>query len=165
MRTMIGLATGRLFRWQGLAVLLVTALWMASVACSSAPQQRQSQRGDGTQSVVAVARAQLGAPYEYGGSGPSGFDCSGLVAYAHEQVGVATPRTVSDQLRASEQVSRSSLKPGDLVFFELDDKPAHVGIYTGDGAFIHAPSSGGVVHRSTLERDYWRKRYITAGRL
>jgi cell wall-associated NlpC family hydrolase len=107
----------------------------------------------------------LGTPYEYGGASPAGFDCSGLVSYAHERVGEPVPRTVARQLRAAERLPRSGLEPGDLVFFELDDKPAHVGIYIGGQAFIHAPSSGGVVNRARLDRRYWRERFIAGGRL
>lgn len=116
-------------------------------------------------SVVAVARAMLGQPYQYGGDSPGGFDCSGLVAYAHEQAGHNAPRTVALQLDAVERVPRSELQPGDLVFYELDDKPAHVGIYAGDNRFIHAPSSGGVVRETRMGRDYWQRRFLAAGRL
>lgn len=118
----------------------------------------------GGDSVVAVARSMLGEPYEYGGATPGGFDCSGLVAYAHAQAGKEAPRTVARQWRAVERVSRSQLKPGDLVFYELDDKPAHVGIYAGDDTFIHAPSSGGVVHATRMDRAYWQQRFLAAGR-
>lgn len=115
--------------------------------------------------VVDAARAMLGEPYRYGGERPGGFDCSGLVRYAHARAGVAVPRTVRQQLAAARRVSPGALRPGDLIFFELGDKPAHVGIVVEGRRFVHAPSSGSVVRTDSLEQDYWRRRFLAAGRL
>lgn len=116
--------------------------------------------------VVAVARSMIGAPYRYGGMTPQGFDCSGLVYYAYREVGIAVPRTTRGQLRSSHPVRLSEVRPGDLLFFRLSGrKVSHVGIYAGDGRFIHAPSKGKRVSYAEAESPYWRSRLIRAGRL
>ncbi len=129
----------------------------------NADQARHSpinpRRGD----VVSRAEELLGTPYRYGGSNPGGFDCSGLVQYTHAQAGVRVPRVARAQRRYARQVPVSRLKPGDLVFFRLEGKTDHVGIYVGDGEFIHAPSSGKRVSRARLDSVYWRPRLIGAG--
>jgi len=108
----------------------------------------------------------MGTPYRYGGSDPrEGFDCSGLVQYTHRQAGIAVPRTARAQYNASRPVSRRQLRPGDLVFFRIDGRRiSHVGIYLGDGRFIHAPSSGQKVTTARLDDPYWRRHYSGAGR-
>lgn len=116
--------------------------------------------------IVAQARRQLGIPYRYGGANPRGFDCSGLVHYTHRQVGFKVPRNTQRQYHAARTVSLRALQPGDLLFFKIDDsKPSHVGIYEGNGVFIHAPSSGKRVSRARLSNPYWRVRLLKAGRL
>jgi cell wall-associated NlpC family hydrolase len=112
-----------------------------------------------------IAAAQVGAPYRYGGASPRGFDCSGLVYYAYRKAGIRVPRTTHAQLRHADRVSRGELRPGDLVFFKLDRQPvSHVGIYTGNGRFIHAPSRGKRVSFTTLNDPYWRTHFVAAGR-
>ena len=116
--------------------------------------------------AVHVAYTQLGTPYRYGGSDPSGFDCSGLVQYAYGSAGIFVPRTTSQQLRHARPVSLSALRPGDLVFFRLSKrKTSHVGIYAGGGRFIHAPSTGKEVSYARLDNPYWRARVVGAGRV
>jgi cell wall-associated NlpC family hydrolase len=116
------------------------------------------------QALVRQARAMLGTPYRYGGSSPRGFDCSGLVQYSHAQTGITVPRMARDQRRHARPVPVSRLQPGDLVFFALpESKGDHVGIYVGNGEFIHAPSSGKRVSRSRLDQHYWRERLVAAG--
>jgi len=98
-----------------------------------------------------LARRYLGVPYRWGGESPSGFDCSGLVQYVYARLGVSLPRVTTEQWHAGHHVSRSQLRPGDLVFF---DAVGHVGIYLGGGRFIHAPHTGTVVQISWLSGWY-----------
>jgi cell wall-associated NlpC family hydrolase len=103
----------------------------------------------------------IGTPYRYGGKNRSGFDCSGLVQYAHSSAGVDVPRTTASQLAQARVPDRRNLLPGDLLFFEINgQKGRHVGIYEGDGVFIHAPSSGKRVSRASLDNPFWRKRLV-----
>lgn len=98
--------------------------------------------------AISEARAQLGKPYQYGGSGPNSFDCSGLTSWAWRAAGVNLPHSAASQQGMGTPVSRDNLQPGDLVFF---GSPAyHVGLYVGDGMMIHAPTSGDVVKMSPL---------------
>lgn len=117
--------------------------------------------------VVETARALLGAPYRFGGTTPEGFDCSGFVGYVFRRaVHLALPRETQDLVRAGRPVPVSELAPADLVYFKIEhQKPLHVGIYIGGGKFIHAPSARGRVNVQTLDRDYWRDRYLGARRL
>ncbi|HEV2887311.1 MAG TPA: NlpC/P60 family protein [Jatrophihabitans sp.] len=111
-----------------------------------APPARPASRGAGA--AVSAARAQLGKPYSWGGSGPYSFDCSGLTAWAWRAAGVSLPHNAASQRGSGSSVSRGDLQPGDLVFF---GSPAyHVGIYIGDGMMIHAPTTGDVVKVSSL---------------
>jgi cell wall-associated NlpC family hydrolase len=89
--------------------------------------------------VVRYARRLLGAPYVYGGESPSGFDCSGFTRYVFAHFGITLPHYTFGQYDLGRSVSRWSLEPGDLVFF---DGVGHVGLYIGDGRFIHAPHTG-----------------------
>jgi cell wall-associated NlpC family hydrolase len=97
--------------------------------------------------VVGIAMRYLGVPYVWGGASPSGFDCSGLVAYVYAQVGVSLPHYTGAQWNVGVPVSQGDLQPGDLVFF---DALGHVGIYIGGGQFIHAPHTGTVVQISSM---------------
>jgi len=100
--------------------------------------------------VVSVAKRYLGAPYRWGASGPNSFDCSGFTSFVYRQVGVSLPRVSRAQINAGERVSRSDLKPGDLVFF--GSPIHHVGIYVGGGTMIHSPQTGDVVKFSSINR-------------
>lgn len=113
--------------------------------------------------VVSSALQTLGTPYRYGGKHPGGFDCSGLVHYTHHRAGVSVPRVAREQQRHARPVSLNGLRPGDLLFFELEGKNEHVGIYIGQGEFIHAPSSGKRVSRTRLDDPYWRDRLVATG--
>ncbi len=97
--------------------------------------------------VVQVALAQLGKPYVYGAAGPSAFDCSGLITFAYQAVGILLPHYSYDQAKCGPRVAPADLQPGDLVFFR---KLGHVGMYIGDGQFIHAPHTGDVVRVARL---------------
>ena len=115
--------------------------------------------------VLQAAQARIGAPYRYGGAGPDAFDCSGLVNYAHRQLGITVPRTAAEQFAAAMPVPRRDLRPGDLVFFRLQGPAVnHVGIYAGDDRFVHAPQSGGAVRVARLDDDYFRRSFAGGGR-
>ena len=91
--------------------------------------------------ALAYAKKQLGKPYKYGATGPKSFDCSGLTLRAWQSAGVNLPRTSQQQFKAGTKITKSQLRPGDLVFF-YSSRPSHVGIYAGDGLIIHAPRPG-----------------------
>ncbi len=112
--------------------------------------------------VVAIAMQYLGVPYVWGGSSPSGFDCSGFVAYVYAQVGVSLPHYTGAQWNAGVPVSQGDLEPGDLVFF---DGLGHVGIYIGGGEFIHAPHTGDVVKIDSLSEGWYAATYDGARRI
>jgi peptidoglycan hydrolase CwlO-like protein len=101
--------------------------------------------------VIAYASNYLGVPYVWGGTTPSGFDCSGYVQYVFAHFRINLPRVASDQQGVGTYVTRDQLKPGDLVFF--GDPAHHVGIYVGDGCMIHAPHTGDVVKIQKLNSD------------
>ena len=111
--------------------------------------------------VVGIAMRFLGTPYVWGGSTPSGFDCSGFVMYVYAQVGVSLPHSSYAQYGAGVPVSQGDLQPGDLVFF---DGLGHVGIYIGGGQFIHSPHTGDVVKISSLT-GWYASTYVGARRI
>ena len=115
--------------------------------------------------VVQTSYEYLGVPYVFGGTSPSGFDCSGYVRYVFAQAGIYLPRTADAQYEVGYPVSMSELRAGDLVFFSTYEYgPSHVGIYLGDGNFINASSSRGVAVDS-LYSSYWGSCYIGARRV
>jgi cell wall-associated NlpC family hydrolase len=112
------------------------------------------------------ALKMVGKPYKYGGSGPAGFDCSGLVQYSYKQAGVKLPRETGDLLRTSTPLRGSHLRRGDLLFFDQEGKKkSHVGIYLGEGRFVHAPSSGKQVRTDRIDSPYWKKHLSEARRI
>ena len=116
--------------------------------------------------IVATAKQYIGVPYVWGGSSPSGFDCSGFTQYVFNKHGIALPRTTDQQYKVGSYVSRSNLKAGDLVFLQNTYREgiSHVGIYIGDGKMIHASSSKGIVI-SDLSSSYYTKHYYGARRV
>ena len=152
------------------ARLTIVCLGMLLAACAPWPQRPQplslTPAGEQQASrIVRLATKELGVPYRYGGDTPRGFDCSGLVYYVFRHAGIRVPRTANEQLYASHPVSYRDLQPGDLVFFEIaGDAQLHVGIYIGNGEFIHAPETGQSVSIARLNDPYWKARFDQAGR-
>ncbi|PKQ21312.1 MAG: hypothetical protein CVT66_00505 [Actinobacteria bacterium HGW-Actinobacteria-6] len=146
----------------------------AALASSSSGGRSSTAEGDltgGQPEVVGIALRYLGVPYVWGGSSPSGFDCSGLCQYVYKQVGITLPRTSSSQYNAGSHIAADRLdllRSGDLVFFGTNGDPGrvhHVGIYVGNGNYVHAPSTGDVVKVSSLtERISSRGDYVGASR-
>jgi cell wall-associated NlpC family hydrolase len=119
-------------------------------------------------SVLMRALGLVGTPYRYGGNTPeSGFDCSGLVTYVYrDMLALNLPRT-SRELAAIQgpKIATDRLTAGDLVFFGSKGNVSHVGIYVGEGRFVHAPSTGGTVRLDNLDGPYWRNHYTGAKRV
>jgi len=116
--------------------------------------------------VVRTAYAYRGVRYRYGGSSRGGFDCSGFTSHIYRARGIKLPHSSSEQFKAGRKVSSSELKPGDLVFFSTTRRGiSHVGIYAGEGKFIHASSAGGSVRVDTLRSGYYRNRFRGARRI
>jgi cell wall-associated NlpC family hydrolase len=110
----------------------------------------------------------LGAHYHFGGDSPeTGFDCSGLVTHVFQRAwGLALPRRVHEQAKFGKPIPRHQLEPGDLVFYNTRNSPySHVGIYVGDGRFIHAPRRGARVRAERVDSPYWKPRFNGARRL
>ena len=126
-------------------------------------------RGDSATSdarrLTSYALRYSGTPYVFGGTTPSGFDCSGYVRYVFAQLGISLPRTADAQYERGRSVGYSNLRPGDLVFFETyEPGPSHVGIFLGNGQFAHASSSQGV-RVDSRGSSYYANRYIGARRV
>ena len=110
----------------------------------------------------------LGLDYRYGGNSPvTGFDCSGLVAHVYREAwGIKLPHNTLAQSESGVAVSLSELQAGDLVFYDTLKRPySHVGIYLGDGRFVHAPKSGARVRVESLQSAYWAQRFSGARRI
>ena len=117
--------------------------------------------------IAVRAIAQLGKPYIWGGADLTGFDCSGLVRFIYDQVGIPVPRTAAEQFSAAKPIDLAGLKPGDLLFFRTQgpQRISHVAIYTGEGRFVHAPRTGSPVELRMLDDEYYRAHLAGAGRL
>lgn len=115
--------------------------------------------------VVNYAYKFLGKPYVFGATGPNAFDCSGLTQYVYNRFGVGLSRTTYTQVNEGIKVNKSELRPGDLVFFNTAGSISHVGIYIGNGEFIHAPRTGKPVMVSSLIDGYYAQKYETARRI
>ncbi len=123
---------------------------------------------DRTTDLVATAMGFLGVPYRRGGNNvETGFDCSGFVRNIYQQtLGLLLPRQASEQAASTEKIDKKDLQPGDLVFFNTMRRAfSHVGIYVGDGKFIHSPRSGGKVRVEDMQESYWQHRFNGARRV
>jgi len=157
-------------------VLLLTALLVSPCAEADEPivippglRVSLVDRATATaQDAIDQAVELLGIRYRRGGSSPdAGFDCSGFVGHVfHEGLGLVLPRSSREMSKSGEVVDRDELRPGDLVFFNTMRKAfSHVGIYLGDGQFVHSPRSGGRVRIEDLRDSYWIRRFNGARRI
>lgn len=157
--------------WGRGSILIVLLLIAGCASSPSAPSPRWDGGGGSAplrergEDLADVALSLRGTPYRYGGATRGGFDCSGLVFYAHRQVGVTVPRTSRDQAGGARQIKESKLRRGDLVFFKIGSRHVnHVGIYIGDRRFVHAPGAGKPVGVNSLDDEYYAQRFSSAGR-
>ena len=152
-------------------ILLCVAVAMLALSCTppgvlyrdgwmfddfSGSQADTSKR----RSIVFTARRYLGVPYRYGGDSPRGFDCSGFTMYVFRANSINIPRSTEKQYRSGRHISRGRLRPGDLVFFQTSRRRfSHVGIYVGNGRFIHSPRTGKRISYASLDNSYWKRRF------
>jgi murein DD-endopeptidase len=148
--------------------LVSVAIIASLVGCASqaphGPLKSTSNSNSNADQAAAVALQQIGVPYRYGGSTPKGFDCSGLIYYSYSRVGKNVPRTTGSLWSGIQPVAKNQVQVGDVLFFRIEGKMSHVGMYIGDNQFVHAPSSGKVVTVGSLRSDFYRKALIRAGR-
>lgn len=163
----------RYFRYIAIVILALLA------ACGGPQSKRESlshttpstqrQGNVGPNDILFRAIGLVGTPYRWGGNDPqSGFDCSGLVVYVFRDVaGIQLPRTVQEISNIDEPaVHRNALVPGDLIFFNTEGRHlSHIGIYVGEGRFVHAPNEGGTVRLDRLDNRYWDAHYDSAKRI
>ncbi|MDH5622789.1 MAG: C40 family peptidase [Gammaproteobacteria bacterium] len=155
-------------------IFALTITMLAVVmGCSSQPVQNAARppardalvrtHGIG-EKAAAIAYQQVGVPYRYGGATAQGFDCSGLVHYAYGRAGKPIARTTGALWSSTTSVSRGALQVGDLLFFDIDGKISHVGLYLGNEKFVHAPSSGRTVTVERLNSPFYEAAFIRGGR-
>ena len=149
----------------GYATRVLGALTKPSVVVRKEPLTLDSLERLGTR-IAETAKSLVGTAYRFGGQDPNGFDCSGLAYYVYGRFGYELPRLAKDQVKAGRWVSKGGLEPGDLVFFKgTFYKGYHVGIFLGDGRFVHAPRTGKRVEVRRLDQGYYRNKYYTARRI
>ena len=158
-------ARSQLRGFAGWVALAALGLWLNGCGTKGFRDQGDwTTIGPERKAVLSTAVAQIGQPYRYGGSAPGqGFDCSGLVHYAHAKAARRVPRTSSEQYQRAQPKDADELTPGDLVFFRTPSTPSHVGIYLGKGQFLHAPYTGEAVRTENLLPGHWRDRPLGAG--
>jgi cell wall-associated NlpC family hydrolase len=145
---------------------------LVPIGCSTVPPELPASEsapvGERRAEALLQALLTLGLDYRYGGNSPeTGFDCSGLVAHVfREAYGIRLPHNARAQSEIGVNVSLSELRAGDLVFYNTLNQPfSHVGIYLGDGRFVHAPKSGARVRVDPVRGSYWMRRFDGARRI
>lgn len=156
------------------AFVVVCAANLALSGCGNTPIQHSDSRTNESSVNAAAARdaaltalTLIGTPYRFGGATPTGFDCSGLVQYSYSVAGLKVPRDTRQQRdRSAKLDGDASLAPGDLVFFSIGSPGLlHVGLFVGNGEFVHAPARGGSVRIERLGSRYWQRHFLEARRL
>ena len=150
----------------------VLSVFFTGISFINVPNQTQTVHAadqsttEKREAVADLAKKQVGKRYVYGATGPSAFDCSGLAQYVYKKAAKKTlPRTTYGQVTKGKKVSFSHLKKGDLLFWGSASAPYHVGIYVGNGNFIHSPHTGSVVKYDTLASGNYNRRFICGGRV
>jgi len=140
---------------------------IAATQSSTVNPAEPVEAGGRVQNVLKRALALLGTPYRWGGTSTEGFDCSGLVGYVFRSaLGIELPRVSREMATSGEKIDRNSLSAGDLVFFSRRGRRVdHVGIYVGNGNFVHAPRTGRDVTISSLTEGYWSRKFMQARRV
>jgi cell wall-associated NlpC family hydrolase len=160
LRTFNKLRSDILLNGQVIKIGTSTAAVSSIAELTSTPKAVTETYASTVNSLVAESKKYIGSPYVWGGTAPSGFDCSGYLNFVFGKVGVSLPRTVALIWRETSTVADPSV--GDIVFFETyTSGPSHAGIYLGNNKFIHAGSSTGVTI-SDLTSSYWKNRYLGA---
>jgi cell wall-associated NlpC family hydrolase len=137
-----------------------------SVPAAPAVAEPRAASSDTRGPIAQLALSLVGVQYRYGGADPAtGFDCSGLVYYTYTSNGHTVPRTSREQFEVARKIPLAQAAEGDLVFFRDQAKLSHVGIYLGDGRFVHAPSSGGTVSVASIDAPYYQRHLVGVGRL
>ena len=151
--------------------LLLILLTLMNTGCTTTTAQNykpaiSTADGPGPEQMLrAEIQSWLGTPHRMGGLSPRGIDCSGLVVVLYDDLfDMRLPRTTRALMRKGRRVEKRNLTAGDLVFFKPDTKFHHVGIYIGQGEFVHASTSYGVM-LSRMDDDFWRQCYLTSRRL
>ncbi len=154
------------YNYMGRALqLLAVMIFMTACSSSRPPEPRYSGNSD---DLIPYAKSLIGTPYRYGGDSPrTGFDCSGFVGHVFRHTrGIALPRTAQGISRVGTRVKGTELRPGDLVFYSTQGTPySHVGIFVGNGQFIHSPSTGKHVEIVDMGMRYWQEHYNGARRI
>lgn len=136
----------------------------SSSSSSSSTSSSSSSNSIGDK-LVSLAKSKLGCKYVWGATGPNTFDCSGLTSWCYKQVGISIPRTSLAQSKGGKAVSKSNLQPGDLLFWKTTSaEVGHVGMYVGNGQFIHAPNKSKPVKYDSLSNSYYSSRFVRARR-
>lgn len=148
--------------------LLLLSFILLLGACATPANHLDAAAEDRMNDLVMYAVSLADTPYRYGGNSANrGFDCSGFVGHVYRHsLGIALPRTSREISRVGQPISRSALSPGDLVFYNTLRAPySHVGIYIGDGKFVHSPRSGESVRTEEMGLPYWQARFDGARRI
>jgi cell wall-associated NlpC family hydrolase len=149
-------------QWMKAIAVLATGLSLTLGSTSAMADDGFAQK------LLGKAMQLIGVKYRFGGTNPeTGLDCSGYVQYVYKSsVGVNLPRTASEQARIGERIATSEVRPGDMVFFNTRGfNNSHVGIYVGNGMFVHAPNSRSRVRFDSLESGYWKTKFTGVRRV
>jgi len=160
-------------RNRAVSLLAIITILLLAGGCAGTPAREP--RTDGGMSspsigardpIALLALSMIGVQYRYGGANPrEGFDCSGLVYYAYTSNGHVVPRTAQAQFSAARKIALAEASAGDLLFFQDEESLSHVGIYLGDGRFVHAPSSGDSVRIASIDAPYYQRHLVAVGSL